>query len=237
MNRSFSYYADGVLSKILGVILAAVTFSYYVRGANLVFFSLVFGFCASEVYLSFLGKKPSARAVPTELEYALCSLGSDNGTSLLLSLAGEGAYKKNGIVVKGNSAAVWRVNFAPLTADDVVEIASIHDSENVGNVTILTNRIEEIATKCARERGINVLDLAGSLDALIKLGYRPPVAKTGNRYKIKHNFINKTRAKGYLFCAVVMLVSASRVRFSVWYIVSAALLLCLCALSMLPRKN
>ena len=237
MNRSFSYYADGVLSKILGVILAAVTFSYYVRGVNLILFSLVFGFCASEVYLSFLGKKPSARSVPAELEYALCSLGSDNGTSLLLSLAGEGAYTKNGMVVKGNSAAVWRINFSPLSADDVVEIASIRSAENVGNVTILTNRIEEIATKCACARGINVLDLAGSLDALTKLGYCPPATKTGNRHKIKRDFINKTRAKGYLFCAVVMLVSASRVRFSVWYIVSAAVLLCLCALSMIPRKN
>ena len=78
MNRSFSYYADGVLSKILGVVLAAVTFSYYVRGANLILFSLVFGFCASEVYLFFIDKKPTERKVPTEIEYSLCGIGIEN---------------------------------------------------------------------------------------------------------------------------------------------------------------
>lgn len=237
MNRSFSYYADGVLSKILGVILAAVTFSYYVRGANLILFSLVFGFCASEVYLSFLGKKPSSLSVPAEIEYALCSMGSDGGTALLGSLAGEGARMKDGVVLKGNSAAIWRVNFSPLTPDDIVKIASICGRENVGRVTILANRIEETAAKYACENGITVLDLAGSLDALLKLGYRPPALKNKNRHGLRRTFINKTRAKGYLFCAVVMLVSASRVRFSVWYVVSAGILMGLCAISLIPRKN
>ena len=117
MNRSFSYYADGVLSKILGTVLAAVIFSYYVRGTNLILFSLVFGFCASEVYLYFIDRKPTERKVPAEIEYSLCGIGIENGTALLLSLAGDGATERNGLIVKSDSAAVWRINFSPLTAD------------------------------------------------------------------------------------------------------------------------
>lgn len=237
MNRSFSYYADGVLSKILGVVLAAVTFSYYVRGANLILFSLVFGFCASEVYLFFIDKKPTERKVPTEIEYSLCGIGIENGTALIRSLAGDDATERNGLVIKNGSAAVWRINFSPLSADDVVEIVALKRKENIGNVTILANRIEENATRLAYEAGVSVLPLAASLDALIKLGYRPAVIKNKSRCGLKQTLLSKTRAKGYLVCAVMLLVSARWVRFSVWYVVAAGVMIALCAISLIPRKN
>lgn len=236
MKQAFSYYADGVISKIVGVVLAAVFLSYYARGTNLVLLSLIVGFCASELYLTAASRKAVAAPIPHELAFALCSLGNARGGELLCSLEPQ-ATASNGVAVKGETAVAWRISFSPLSADSLVEAYSIATKSGARRLTALCNAVSPDALAYAASNGITVLTLSDSVDALYSLGYRPPLLSKKPRPSIKRALLNKTRAKSLLICAVALLLASSRVKFSGWYVACSLALFVIVALSVREKRN
>ncbi len=126
------------------------------------------------------------------------------------------------------------LKFSPLNVDDLTEIISTIKDENVKKVVIATGEIDKNALVFAKnfDYEIVILDKFETYKHLYKLYEIYPEISMQYKKSQKLNFkdlvafsFNKSRAKGYLFSAFVLLLSSVFVRSNLYYLIMASLLL------------
>lgn len=249
MNYSVPRIIDSLLSKFIFFMPGALIGGYFCRSvADVLIFALIFALCTSEIYLEIIssgsGKKRKHGKEYDQTRNAFIYRSDDFALDFMCDALKQkhDVKRGNGFAVVDGVALICRITLAPLTGDALVDMCASVKSEGLNKAVVLTDKSDataQIAAQNIADVNVRVLEFDEVYRLIKALRVAPPTApeKPKEKRSKKQFFlscISRKRANAYLFAAAVLFIASRFVAYSLYYIVTSAVLL---VISCIARFN
>lgn len=251
MNSYIPKAIDSLLSKFIFFMPGVLIGGYFCRSVlDILIFAVIFSMCTSEIYLAIISKDSKKTRKPDKIAAAARNAFLYRSDDFALDFMFDALKKKHSVERKDGflsvdgTALVCRIKLTPMQGDALVDLCAYLKSEGFDNAVVLTDRADSSAVQAANNISdikVRILEFDEVYRLIKALHVTPPDDTTATKPKrsakaVLRACVCRKRANAYLFAAAVLFIASRFVSYSVYYIVTAAVLLAVSFIARF-RKN